>query len=154
MEQNAIPGDDDALYVVAEDNQGYDGDLEVHMLPDGFKKDILGWEEDQNGVLYETKNAKTKPFALLFEFDGDAKKTRHIMYRCITTKPDIESTTKGEKIDSKTDKISIKCRAALDTDVVKARALMGDSAYEGWFSSVYLINSTVESQAKVTSSDN
>ena len=46
-------------------------------------------------------------FALLFEFDGDVKKRRHVLYSCLATPNDIESGTKGDKAEAKTKKISI-----------------------------------------------
>lgn len=137
FEQTVIPADDDPEYATLDENNGYDGDLEVQILPDQFKIDVLGDTLDENDVLIENKDAVTKPFALLFEFDGDAKKTRHLMYRCKAKRPNIESGTKGGGNGTKTDTLSIICRPAHNTGNIKAKAKQGDAAYDGWFTKVY-----------------
>lgn len=61
-------------YYVINNNQGYDGDLELAMIPESFRTDILREEQDANKVLVENANSETGSFALLFEFDGDIRK--------------------------------------------------------------------------------
>ncbi len=61
-------------------NNGYSGDLEIALLPDNFRKDILMETEDANGVMVEDSNVETEHFALLFEFSGDKRKIRHCLY--------------------------------------------------------------------------
>lgn len=128
---------DDTLYFSASSNQGYDGTLEVAILTDQFKKDILGWKEDENGVLFEDSNAAPKNFALLFEFSGDAKATRHILYNVSATKPNLESGTKGSSIEVKTDSMTITAAPALSNGYVKAKAESGSAIYDSWFDAVY-----------------
>ena len=55
-------------YYVINNNQGYDGDLELAMIPESFRTDILKEEQDANKVLVENANSETGSFALLFEF--------------------------------------------------------------------------------------
>ena len=74
---------DGVEYYVINNNQGYDGDLELAMIPESFRTDILKEEADANQVLVENANSETGSFALLFEFDGDIRKIRHVLY-CIT----------------------------------------------------------------------
>ena len=62
---------DNINYWVGQSNNGYEGDLEIALVPDSFKIDVLGFIEDSNDVLIEDAEAQTVPFALLFEFDGD-----------------------------------------------------------------------------------
>lgn len=47
-------------------------------------------------VLVENCNSETGSFALLFEFDGDVKKIRHVLYNCSAFRPKIESKTNEE----------------------------------------------------------
>ena len=48
-------------------NNGYEGDLEVALLPESFRTDVLGEKLDEKKVLIENADAKQAAFALLFE---------------------------------------------------------------------------------------
>lgn len=128
---------DDVTYFIANSNQGYDGTLELALVPDQFKKDVLGWKEDSNGVLFEDSQAITKNIALLFEFSGDKKATRHVFFNVNTARPNVEGTTKGNSIEVKTETMNITAAPALDTGYVKAKAEAGTAQYTGWFDAVY-----------------
>ncbi len=129
---------DGVEYFVVNNNQGYSGDLELAMIPEAFRTDVLMETADSNNVLVENANSQTGHFALLFEFDGDAKKIRHVMYNCSASRPQISSQTNTEKKDVQTEKLSIKARP-LASGLVKAKT--GDntkaSAYNNWYKSVY-----------------
>ena len=47
---------DGIVYYQSASNGGYSGDLEVALIPDKFREDILGEEADSNGVLFENSN--------------------------------------------------------------------------------------------------
>ncbi len=47
-------------YYVINNNQGYDGDLELAMIPESFRTDILKEEQDANKVLVENATAVQK----------------------------------------------------------------------------------------------
>ncbi len=86
---------DDMLFYSAPNNQGYDGTLSIANIPEQFAIDALGEvKDDTDMVLTEKTNAKPKPFALLFEFDGDVKATRHVLFNCNANRPTVGSTTK------------------------------------------------------------
>ena len=61
------------MYISASStNNGYSGDLEIALIPEWFRTEILQEKLDSNGVLVEkSDNAGSVKFALLFEFDGD-----------------------------------------------------------------------------------
>ena len=111
---------DGYAYYTISNNQGYDGDLELALLPDEFRQEILKETLDDNGVLMEDANVETEPFALLFEFDGDKHGIRHVLYNCTATRPTIESSTNEEEIEVKTESLSINA-APLPDGRVKAR---------------------------------
>lgn len=139
---------DDIEYFTAIANNGYDGTLELALVPDGFSKDVLGETEDTNNVLFEDSEVLPKPFALLFEFKGDVNAKRHVMYYCKATRPNIESGTKGQSIEPKTETLNLTCRPAPDTGLVKAKttAQTNQTAYDGWYTAVYsksTVNNTV-----------
>ena len=132
---------DNIDYWVAQSNNGYAGDYESAMVPDSFKKDILGEIEDENGVLLEDADAVTQPFALLFQFEGDVKETRHVLYNCTATRPSVSGETTGETTDPNTDSLSLTAvsvyNEALDKNIVKGRCYKGDAKYDNWFEEVY-----------------
>lgn len=84
---------DGVEYYVINNNQGYDGDLELAMIPETFRTDILKEEQDTNNVLVENSYSETGSVALLFEFDGVVRKIRHLLYNCSASRPSIESKT-------------------------------------------------------------
>ena len=94
---------------------------------------------DDNSVLVESANVETANFALLFEFDGDVKKIRHVLYNCSAARPNIESATNEEEIEVQTETLAITA-APLANGYVKARTgdSTTDTVYTGWYTSVYM----------------
>ena len=125
-------------YYIINNNQGYDGDLEVAMIPETFRTDILKEEADSNNVLVENANSETGRFALLFEFDGDVKKIRHVLYNCSASRPTIEAKTNEEDKEVQTETLTVKARP-LASGYVKAKTgdNTADAVYKNWYSEVY-----------------
>lgn len=135
---------DNVVYWVGVSNQGYEGDLEIARVSDDFKKDILGYIVDGGGALVEDVNAPAQHFALMFQFEGDEKATRHVMYNCVAQRPDTAGSTKEEGVDPQTESVSITATSifssALNTDIVKAEmAEATNTPYSTWFTSVYTV---------------
>ena len=132
---------DNVTYFKQTPNAGYEGTLEIALVPDSFRKDVLGDIEDSNGVLTENANAAAVAFALMFQFEGDTDATRHVLYNCSAARPSVAGATKEESIEVQTEELSITAGTiyipALDTDVTKAKAKKADSPYTNWFNSVY-----------------
>ena len=128
---------------------GYSGNLRIALIPDWFREKILKEVKDNNGVLIET-NTDIEPvyFALLFEFDGDKKAIRHVMYNCsVSSRPTVEGKTKEESIEPGTETLSLKADARED-GLIKARtgADTVDKTYQDWYKSVYVPEVTAEAQ--------
>lgn len=132
---------DNIAYYVTNSNNGYSGSLVMAEVSDSFAADILG--EIQNGTTglkYELQDAEPVHFALLFQFEGDDKATRHVIYNCVATRPDVASSTKEGSIEPQTKTIEITATsiyvAAIPGNIVKARAEEGSTAYTSFFSAV------------------
>ena len=130
---------DGVEYYVINNNQGYDGDLELAMIPESFRTDILKEEQDANKVLVENSNSETGSFALLFEFDGDQKHIRHVMYNCSASRPGIEGKTNEDKKEVQTEKLSLKA-VPLANGMVKAKTgnTTDATTYADWYKAVYV----------------
>ena len=130
---------DGIVYFRTVANNGYSGDLELALIPEWFREDVLNETKDNNNVFIETSDLKdTVYFALLFEFDGDQKAIRHVLYNCSASRPSITSQTKESSIEPGTETLSLTADPR-DDGLVKART--GDdttsSVYTGWYSAVY-----------------
>ena len=130
---------DGVAYYVINNNMGYDGDLELAMIPESFRVDALNETLDDNNVLIENANTELNPFALLFEFDGDVKHIRHVLYNCSASRPGIEGQTNEESREVQTETLTIKA-TPLASGVVKAKTgnTTDSSVYNNWYGSVYM----------------
>ena len=133
---------DDMLYYSASNNQGYDGTLSIAVIPEQFAIDALGEELDEtDGVMHEMADAKGKPFALLFEFDGDVKATRHVLYNCTANRPSVSSSTKTNTAEPSPNELTFVASPMdlNDRRVVKTKTTSRTSAavYNAWFNEVY-----------------
>lgn len=131
---------DNIDYWVGNSNNGYQGDLEMALITDGFKKDILGQVIDANGMLVELKDVEAVHFALMFQFEGDDAATRHILYNCTATRPAAAGQTTEETIEPQTETVQIAASSIYNTsfgeEIVKASCKKGDDDYETFFSAV------------------
>jgi phi13 family phage major tail protein len=130
---------DGYAYYTISNNMGYEGDLEIAMVPESFRVDVLKEKLDDNKVLVEDANVETANFALLFEFDGDVRKIRHVLYNCAASRPSIESQTNEEEIEVQTETLSLTA-APLANGYVKAKTGddTTDEVYQNWYNAVYL----------------
>lgn len=128
---------DDTVYYQSSTNTGYDGSVTVADLPEDFHTNILKETKDATtGLLVEHSDVEPAEFAMAFEFTGDAKKRRHIFYRCKATRPSISSSTKEDTITPNTEELSVQALPRLDNAITKARCEEGDSAYDAFMTTV------------------
>lgn len=131
---------DDMLYYSAQNNQGYDGTLSIAIIPEDFAIDCLGEEkDDDDGILTEKSTSKGKPFALLFEFDGDVKATRHVLYNCTASRPTVGSSTKTNTVEPQPDELSFVASPRPTDYAVKAKttSTTPTAIYDVWYDAVY-----------------
>jgi len=128
---------DNIIYYASSANNGYQGDLELALLPDSFRTAVLGETLDATkGIYLEHANVPTVEFALLFQFEGDESATRHCMYRCTASRPATNGSTKEESIEPQTESITITAMPRINDELVKSRCPSTASAYANWFTTV------------------
>lgn len=130
---------DDVIYYASYGNTGYKGNLEVALIPDSFREDVLGEVEDETShVLMEYANAEPKPFALLYEINGDQKATRRVLYYCTVSRPGENASTTGKTKTPQTDSMSITAVPRAD-GLTRARTKDNtvDAVFNGWYSAVW-----------------
>jgi len=141
---------DGIVYFRSTSNNGYSGDLEIALIPEWFRTEILQEIKDSNGVLVERSDiTESVYFALLFEFDGDVNAIRHVLYNCTASRPSIESETKEDTIEPGTETLSLTADPRED-GLVKSRT--GDdtstNTYRNWYRSVYIPQETAATPAQ------
>lgn len=132
---------DNIDYFVTVSNNGYEGDLEIALIPDEFKVDCLGFALDSNDVLTESTDATPSAFALLFQFEGDENARRHVLYNCIASRPAVASQTTDTTIEPITETLSLRATGRLSDGLIKSSTKKDDTTsaqYTGWFANVYV----------------
>jgi phi13 family phage major tail protein len=130
---------DGMVYYTTAANNGYDGSLEVAMFPESFRTDVLGETLDEKKVLVENANVEPKRFALLFEFDGDQKGIRHVMYNCVATRPAVSGNTVEESKEPETETANITASPLSDGRVkAKTSDSTDEATYSNWYKNVYV----------------
>ena len=126
-------------YYVVNSNNGYQGDLNIARIPDWFRSDILGDSvSPTDKVLVETTTQEPKPFAMIFEFLGDAKGSRHVLYNCTASRPNIKGENKDNLKDPDTDTLSLTASPLQDGKVkASTTAETPEDVYKNWFQKVW-----------------
>ena len=130
---------DGIVYFQSAANNGYSGDLEMALFPDQMLIDVWGYElVEGDNVLIENANAETKPFALLFQIDGDATARHYCMYNCTGTRPGISSTTNTDVKEPQTQTSTISAVSLPSGNVfAKTKAETPDQIVNSWYQKVY-----------------
>ena len=122
---------DNIAYWVSAGNNGYEGDLEVARVIDSFKQDILGYVKDSKDVLVEDMNTEAVHFALLFQFEGDEKATKHVMYNCTATRPAASGNTREDSITPETESVTITAHSIYNSSLRGVHPHCGDLIKRG-----------------------
>lgn len=129
---------DGVVYYASYSNEGYSGTLTIALIPDHFRKTILKEVEDETDhVLVEYANVETRPFALLFEIEGDEKATRRVLYYCTVGVPGEDADGQTQKTP-KTEAMDITATALADGRTrARTTADTVDDAFNNWFKAVW-----------------
>lgn len=135
---------DNTIYYSSAANQGYEGELEVAMLPDSFLTDILGYTTDTNGALVENSSVPTAEFALGFQVEGDTKNRRTWYYNCSCTRPNNDAATLESSKTPQTQTMSIKMMPRITDNAVKVT--MEESTQNTAVYATFLTSAVYEAQ--------
>lgn len=134
---------DDGIYNSFDNNQGFTGKFSVKQLPFEIASIILGDVKDSKGVIAESLK-QGKPVALSFEFIGDAKAVRHILYNVSFSRPGVTGDTKSDKTATQTNELDFTAGIDPYLEVAKAKTSpdTDQTVYDAWFETPYRISGT------------
>lgn len=128
---------DGVNYYEYHNNNGYTGDLEIALIPQSFKVDVLGETVDTNNNLVETTGVQTTYFAFGFQFDGDQTETRYWFYKASATRPELAGQTNEESIEVQTETLNLTISANDDGEVkICSTDATSEADLEAWFNAV------------------
>lgn len=129
---------DDGVWYTFAQNSGYQGDFEYETMPESFRSTILGETVDSNDVYIESTGKPTVYFALLFEVNGDAHKSKKCFYKCSATRENVENATTEDSIEATHGTITITAVGRADGKVKASTGSETDSTtVNGWYNTVY-----------------
>lgn len=135
---------DNGPFWTSSTNGGYTGSLEIAASEKQMLVDLLGYELDDNGKLVEFTDSDPKEFALLFEVDGDPKRTRLAMYSVKLSRPSGEHSTTEDTKEPETETFDFTAIArefdwnGEKRKAVSARCETGDADYDAFMNEVKL----------------
>ena len=137
---------DNYIYFSSTANQGYEGDLEIAMIPDEIRTTIMGETVDTNGAYIETSNDKFKNFAFGFQIEGDQKGRRYWYYNCSLTRPNTTGATIESSKEPQTDTLTIKAMPRSTDKLVRIfieKTEENTATYNSFFTTVYETPSSI-----------
>lgn len=130
---------DNITYYQSAANNGYSGELEMALIPDSFRTDILNESvSTTNKIVAEYANQMPKPFALGFQIEGDESATLYWFYNVMPTRPSTSSSTVEDVVEPVTETMSITATPRSTDSLVRVKS--GEdtdkAVKEAWFESV------------------
>lgn len=129
---------DDILYDKEENNQGYTGKLTMLYLQPEIEALLFGNVENADGVVVENADNHGSKVAMAFEFSGDNKHVRHVLYNVSFSRAGDGSATKSDKIDAQTAEFEFSAMPDPYDYKIKGKAAQGSAKYDKWFTAVYV----------------
>ena len=131
---------DGVVFYHTQANNGYSGSLEMARISDAMMADV--WGDTLGGtskVLTENANTEPKPFALLYQIDGDADEEYYVLYNVNASRPNVGSQTNEATKEPRTQTIDISAIPLSDGRVMARTTNATPSATKtAWFSSVFV----------------
>lgn len=131
---------DNTKYFSSAANAGYSGSLEVALVNDTFRTEILGETADTKGAFVENKDNTIADFALGFQIEGDSKGRRFWFYNVSATRPSTASQTIETSKEPVTDTLDITASARITDGNIKVfmeETSSNTAEYNGFFTAVY-----------------
>lgn len=130
---------DNIVYYQSGANNGYEGDLEIALVPDEVWKEIFGYTEDANGVITENALTESKAFAMTFEEEGDQTGTKFVLYNCTATRPSRELNTIEDNKTPTTQTLTVSAAPLASGNVLAmTSATTPDGVKNAWHTNVYM----------------
>ena len=126
---------DNIVYWAGYSGGTLEGDLEVALFDDKFKKDFLGYKTLTNGGLANVKNPTKPNVYIAFEVQGDEAARRVILYNCTLGSINRSYNTIEESKEPTTETLSVTCIGDNTSGVTMAVLKSGDSGYSSLFTS-------------------
>lgn len=129
---------DNIKYYTSVANNGYSGSLEVAIIPDAFRTNVLGYKTDDNDVLVEDI-VEPSHFAMTFEEDGDVEGTKFVLYNGTASRPSLDKSTTTDSKEPSTQTLDISF-APLSSGRVMAMTTSDTetSVLTGWHTAPYI----------------
>lgn len=124
---------DNVVYWSGYSGESIEGDLEVALFDDNFKKQFLGYRELKNGGLANVKGAIKPSVYIAFEIEGDQEKRRVMMYNCTLGAVSREYSTVEDSIEPVTETIPVTVVGDNNVGVTMAVFKPADTAYATLF---------------------
>lgn len=139
---------DNVVYFEAWSNGGYEGDVNVALIPQDFRSVCLNEKEDAaegSPTVYETTELITQSFALLFQMETDIGPMRVVLYNCTASRPQIATQTvdgeSGLDPSQSTETFTISAKGRRDNKLVRCKTKIeakDSEVFQNWFQSVYV----------------
>ena len=129
---------DNIVYYQTSANNGYEGDLEVALIPDEVFEKIFNYVKDQDDVYTENASKNVVPFAMTFEEEGDQAGTKFVLYNCTATRPSRSLATVEDSKEPTTQTLSVSAAPLKDGNVMAMTS--ADTTVEvlkDWHTDVY-----------------
>ena len=109
---------DNIVYYQTSSNNGYEGDLEIALIPDEVLEKIFNYVKDSDNVYTENASKGVIPFAMTFEEEGDKTGTKFVLYNCTATRPSRSFATTSESKEPTTQTLSVSAAPLKDGNVM------------------------------------